>query len=172
MKKTRLEELFIMCLAFAVCMMAFVATGCGEKKSCEKPRMTSGEGMVGVSLPGLGGCFSSGEGCGDCSLWSQSCKFVAAHEEARGGNADEKKGQAFIGIQNVYYEDQGCMGCSSYEATSCWAAGVQENDSWVVAAEHPSLGGCAISNIAGCGGGGEYFVKKVFDELLIQTKLR
>lgn len=172
MKKTRLEELFIMCLVFTMCMMIFVATGCGEKKSCEKPRMTSEEGLVGVSLPGLGGCLSSGEGCGDCSLWSQSCKFVAASQEAGGNKTEEKKGISFIGVQNVYYEDKGCMGCSSYEATSCWAAAVREDNAWVVAGEHPSLGGCAVSNIVGCGGGQEYVVKKFFDELLIEVKLR
>ena len=164
-KKSRFEEVFILCLTFTVCMMGFIATGCGQKKSCETIKVTSATGVVGVSLPGLGGILSSGEGCGDCSLWSQSCKFVVGRPPTAMEGNREKKEASFIGVENVFYEDKGIMGCSSYEATSCWTVAAQSDDWWIVAAEHPTCGACSISS-AGCGGGREQVIKATFHEIL------
>ena len=169
-KKSRFEEVFILCLTFTVCMMGFIATGCGQKKSCETIKVTSESDVVGVSLPGLGGCLTSGEGCGDCSLWSQSCKFVAGRSATAMGGNREKKEVSFVGAANIFYEDKGVMGCTSYEATSCWTAAAQSDDWWIVAGEHPTCGSCSISS-AGCGGGREQVVRETFNDILMGLNL-
>lgn len=169
-RKSKVEELFIICLTFTVCMMGFVATGCGEKKSCETIKVTSESDVVGVSLPGLGGCLTSGEGCGDCSLWSQSCKFVAGRPATAMGGNREKKEVSFVGAANFFYEDKGVMGCTSYEATSCWTVAAQSDNGWIVAGEHPTCGSCSVSS-AGCGGGREQTVKNALYEILRELNL-
>ena len=162
--KSRTEELFVLFVVFTLCMTGFVAAGCGGSKSCEKPKLGAYQGVSGISLPGLGGCFSSGEGCGDCSLWSQSCKAMGGSFSDGVDENGQKKAVSFVGIQDVYYvESDSCMGCgTSYSATSCWAGGLKGQGIWVVAASHPTFGSCSLSNM-GCGGPGSYILKKVFD---------
>ncbi len=74
---------FISILSFSL----FLGTGCGQEKSCELPKIgcestdtdnVGGIGGVGVSIPGCGGCLSSGAGwgCDTFGLWSQSVKAV------------------------------------------------------------------------------------------------
>lgn len=68
-EKTKGEQIFILLLILAASAALLCAAGCGGGKSCEKPSCGSEEAPDGTgtargcSIPGYGGCLSSGKGC-------------------------------------------------------------------------------------------------------------
>lgn len=106
------KQMFIIMLLFGAIIGIFCMAGCGEK-DCETPSYDSvevGDGEVSVcSLPGCGGCLTSGEGCG-CALWPQSIKYVSLTEDA----------SYLKGCDVRYYTKQNCLGCVYYTEDSCY----------------------------------------------------
>lgn len=66
-EKTKGEQIFILLLILAASAAFLCAAGCGGGKSCEKPACgnegASDGSARGCSIPGYGGCLSSGKGC-------------------------------------------------------------------------------------------------------------
>ncbi len=162
--KSKMEQIFVLMLLFTVCSVILCATGCGGSKSCEKPQCGSspipGTAIYGVSVPGCGGIFSSGQGCGfdTCGLWSQSIKGVIGKgEEKRFIDSAEKSEKIYgVGCDNQYYKNEGCGGCArSDNLKSCYGVVMVENPTnWFVAlGKSPGselAGGCGLGCVA-CG---------------------
>lgn len=126
--KTKGEQIFLLCLIFICAFGLLCITGCGGN-SCETPKCQSddtyGTNAKVISLPGCGGCMTSGRGCDSC-LWAQSCKFISVSgvEESEVSKAKED----FKGCDVRYY-DGGCLGCG-YEEKSCYSGWIKiESDS-------------------------------------------
>lgn len=125
-QKSKGEQLFILILMFTALIGVFCLTGCGSKQSCEKPQCGSadfGSGTaVGCSIPGCGGCISSGKGC-NAACWPQSCKIVHASEEEiqekideeTNAKTDEKIVTTITACDIRYYDGGGCFGCNQKE---------------------------------------------------------
>lgn len=120
--KSKLEQVFIMMVLFIGCLSVFAFTGCGGAKSCEtiKCNVVNDDGQLGtgVSVPGCGGCLSSGKGCNSC-LWAQSYKCVAGSDSAEIGDEEDRStvGTKVIGCDARYYGN-GCAGCGQKEKSS------------------------------------------------------
>ena len=120
--KSKLEQIFIMMVLFIGCLGIFTFTGCGGRKSCEtiKCNAVNGDGKVGagVSVPGCGGCLSSGKGCNSC-LWAQSYKCAAGSDSMEVGSEEETSTAStrVIGCDARYY-GAGCVGCGQKEKSS------------------------------------------------------
>lgn len=135
-EKNKAEEVFILCVMCIVCMMAFVACGCGSQgKSCEKPNCSSSGDNYCVSIPGCGGCLTSGRGCGNCSLWSQACIVYS------GKDGDE---DAFAILDEYYVENSGCAGCKTYKAESCGVVMFTGKEKPSFIFNHPTCGSCGL----------------------------
>ncbi len=121
------EQLFILFLMFAALLGAFGVMGCGGQ-SCETPKCGSEDAYIGgkasgCSIPGCGGCLSSGRGC-NSSCWPQSCKFVKFTGE---DNEDDTVVQKISACDVQYYGD-GCTGCGQSKK-SCYTGCVKAEDS-------------------------------------------
>lgn len=93
----------------SMCLM-----GCGGDQSCETLAcgtldIEGGSGF-GISIPGCGGCLSSGSGCDSC-LWGQSHKIACVTQEYEGET------NKYLGCDNRYFGD-GCLGCGQSEKTA------------------------------------------------------
>ena len=142
--KPKTEQFFLLLLmsigAFALFCMA---AGCGSN-SCETISCGSdcddGYKTASISIPGCGGCLTSGRGCNSC-LWPQSCKISAGcwdgtendGESTEGSNEDsyedtmegstedtntaQGNSAKIIGCDNRYYGNS-CLGCQS--ENSCY----------------------------------------------------
>lgn len=128
--KIKGEQLFQLFIAAMGCLIILCITGCGGN-SCEKPRCNAKADdnlgkTIGIdsatkcSVPGCGGCLTSGKGCNSC-LWSQSTKCGFANGEFLDGTAD-----GIISCDTVYYAP-GCMGCGSEEKHSYTACVTAES---------------------------------------------
>lgn len=110
-EKSKSEQIFILLALCFISLGIFCITGCGtqncENISCECNEAGDAKVKV-ISLPGLGGLCSSGEGCG-CALWAQSCKIVFV-------NDDEHK--AKISAFDIQYYDKNSLGCAYLD--SCY----------------------------------------------------
>lgn len=152
------EHLFYLLLIGIAGFMVLCATGCGGN-SCETVQCGDYEeedgAFYGVSIPGCGGCLTSGKGCGSC-LWPQSCKILY-------GNIDIGEKQALVGVDTRYYTS-GCLGCGQTEESCYSGCLIQDSKNWGVvygstdSEEHligcaNGCGGCAASD-----GAGQYFV--------------
>lgn len=124
--KSKWEQMFIMLMMSASCLCAVAFTGCGGGRSCETIKCNSvnedGLVMTGLSIPGCGGCLSSGKGCNSC-LWAQSYKCAAGLETEEVEVEEEDNVQTdtanfkIVGCDAHYYGD-GCAGCGQKEKTS------------------------------------------------------
>jgi len=121
-KKSKMEQLFILVILFIGGFGVFALSGCGGK-SCETPKCGSqefnGGRATGISIPGCGGCLSSGKGCNSC-LWPQSCKFSCAswEQEYTDDEGETVTDTASVkGCDTRYYGD-GCLGCAQKEKVS------------------------------------------------------
>lgn len=114
--KSKGEQLFQLLIASVGCAVVFCATGCGGE-SCEMPKCSAKQdddlgkvvgitSATGCSVPGCGGCLSSGKGCNSC-LWSQSTKCVLANGEFLDGEAE-----TINSCDTIYYSPS-CFGCGS-----------------------------------------------------------
>lgn len=92
---------------------AFCITGCGNKQSCETPKCGSedfGAGTaIGCSIPGCGGCLTSGEGC-NAACWPQACKIVHASAKEKDEETGEKAIAKITACDTRYYDGGGCCG--------------------------------------------------------------
>ncbi|MCM1266827.1 MAG: hypothetical protein NC302_02900 [Bacteroidales bacterium] len=130
--KSKSEQVFLMMLLSVGCLCAVILTGCGGK-SCEtiKCNSVNEDGLVitGISVPGCGGCLTSGEGCNSC-LWAQSYKCVAGSEseevEEEDGNTSTDR-MRVIGCDARYYGG-GCAGCEQKQKSS-YVGCVNQKDS-------------------------------------------
>lgn len=118
-EKSKVEQLFIVTLMFVALIGVFCITGCGGKKSCETPKCGSGEAneAYGCSIPGCGGCLSSGSGC-NTACWPQSCKYVSFSSSEEDESSGEEKDFKIKACDTRYYGD-GCLGCGQSEK-SCY----------------------------------------------------
>lgn len=120
-KKTKGEQLFILCMLFVLSFGVLCVTSCGGS-SCEAPRCGieefEGGTAKGVSIPGCGGCLSSKKGC-DSVLWPQSCKFVSLSNTEVDASTQEELESKIVGCDIRYYGD-GCLGCGQQEK-SCYS---------------------------------------------------
>ena len=118
-KKGKTEQLFLLCLIFIGAFGWLCITGCGGG-SCETPKCGSeeiyGVKAVGISLPGCGGCLTSGRGCNSC-LWPQSYKFISVYGDEESQEVQEEIN--FKGVDIRYY-DGGCLGCGQ-EEKNCYS---------------------------------------------------
>ena len=168
-KRSKSEQMFVLLLIFVMCSIVFCFAGCGGVKSCETPKCgdsdVMGVSMIGVSVPGCGGLFSSGQGCGfdTCGLWSQSIKGVAGYDSKEriieiesNTQADNKRSNdkissedntkkvvdkdrmLVLGCDNQYYKNEGCGGCMrSDNLRSCYGVLAVDNPvDWFVAVGH------------------------------------
>lgn len=174
-QKSKSEQLFILMLLFLMLIGVFCITGCGNKQSCETPKCGSedfGAGTaIGCSIPGCGGCISSGKGC-NAACWPQSCKMVHASEveiqerideetnEETDEKTDEKTVKSITSINAItacdirYYDGGGCLGCNQKEKncyTGCITAEDSNNDMNGIFYSTDS-GEKIIGCINGCGG--------------------
>ena len=121
-RKSKKEQVFLL-LMMTIFVFGFMCvTGCGgSKKSCEKVKFSKKSeediNFAGVSIPGCGGCLSSGRGCNSC-LWAQSYKLSAAcnekSEELEGEEEETSNNYKVAGCHTTYYADS-CGGCSQEE---------------------------------------------------------
>lgn len=120
--KSKLEQVFIMMVLFISCLGVFTFTGCGGGKSCETIKCNAinddNRMAAGISVPGCGGCLSSGKGCNSC-LWPQSYKCVAGSDrmEVKDGEDTSTVGTRIVGC-DIHYFGAGCVGCGQKEKSS------------------------------------------------------
>ena len=130
-EKTKAEQLFIVMLMFAALLGLFCAAGCGGGKSCETPKCGSedfGNGTVrGCSIPGCGGCLTSGKGC-NTSCWPQSCKLITASSSEKNEETGEKDAVKIFACDTRYYAQNGCLGCGQIEK-NCYYGCIKNKDS-------------------------------------------
>ena len=113
-----------MLLILAASAALLCAAGCGGGKSCEKPSCGSEEAPDGTgtargcSIPGYGGCLSSGKGC-NSACWPQSYKLVtlSIKKEDEDEEEEEKTVINMKACDTRYYGD-GCLGCGQQEKSS------------------------------------------------------
>lgn len=107
-KRGKLEQMFVLMLMFVSMIGVVCLVGCGGGQSCERPKCGSedyGNATArGCSIPGCGGCLTSGKGC-NTACWPQSCKVVSV--------LGSEKNDSDLGIVacDVNYYGGGCMGC-------------------------------------------------------------
>lgn len=122
-QKTKEEQFFILFLMLAFIIGALCLTGCGGGNSCETPycgrEEYDGYKATGCSIPGCGGCLSSGKGC-DCALWPQAVKVVHGTGKAEGAKLK------ITGCDARYYGG-GCLGCGQTEK-SCYNGCINGKD--------------------------------------------
>lgn len=109
MKKS--EQLFVLGIGCIGVLGLLCVSGCSGC-SVELPQCgginEGGIQAVGVSVPGCGGCLTSGKGCGSC-LWSQTIKlFAGCIEESGTEEALAGETYTYLGCDNEYYG--GCCG--------------------------------------------------------------
>lgn len=128
--KSRREQFFILIIACIGVFGLFVLSGCGGN-SCETLRCGReeyrGGNTMGISIPGCGGCLSSGKGCDSC-LWPQSCKISCAEWEEGYADSDNNlitNNANIKGCDNRYYGG-GCLGCGQVEK-SCYLGCININ---------------------------------------------
>lgn len=99
-KKKKSKEIFTLIMGCLMCCVVLCIAGCGGK-SCQKPSCQSANGITVVSLPGCGGCLTSGWGC-NTGCWSQAYGCM--------GIRDGCDGCGFVAANN-YYGSKSCIGC-------------------------------------------------------------
>ncbi|MBR1862630.1 MAG: hypothetical protein IJ806_00900 [Ruminococcus sp.] len=125
--KSRAEQLFIMIAGSIMCYAILCITGCGGKScECVKFGCENGDNYsgIGISIPGLAGCFSSGKGCNSC-LCAQSRKCFYFKGEAYDVVDKTEKTLTITACDTRYY-GAGCLGCGQVEK-SC-AIGCADGD--------------------------------------------
>lgn len=169
------EQLFIITLMFVTLIGLFCVTGCGGGKSCEKIKYGSedleGATVRGCSVPGCGGCLTSGKGC-NSSCWAQSCKVVSVSGSEKEESTGKKTSISEVACDVRYYGD-GCLGCDQREKNcynGCIYAeydgdgeygffyGSSDNDEKFIGC-HDGCGGCVGSD--GIGGSEMYDLERV-----------
>lgn len=134
-QKSKGEQLFILMLLFSMLIGVCCITGCGNKQSCETPKCGSedfGAGKaVGCSIPGCGGCLTSGEGC-NAACWPQACKIVHASAKEKDEETGEKAIAKITACDTRYYDGGGCcggcFGCNQ-EEKSCYTGCIKIKNS-------------------------------------------
>ena len=165
MKRTKKEQLFILIMLFIFVLGLLCISGCGES-SCETPKCSSEDysngSYMGVSVPGVGGCISSGEGCNSC-FYAQSHKFIFIKNEDSCLGCTTRE-SSLIGCDTRYYDDaqqekSSYLGCINYKDREDEITGI--------------FYGCSSCDerVIGCGGGcvgcletggvGENFIRSV-----------
>ena len=119
-QKTKKEQIFILVMLSIFVFSFMCISGCGgQTKSCEIAKCNKetedGLNAIGVSIPGCGGCLTSGRGCNSC-LWAQSYKIsVAYNEEGQESETEELDADyKMVGCNTMYYADS-CGGCAQEE---------------------------------------------------------
>lgn len=122
-KKSKLERILIISSLFILGSIVLCVTGCGGA-SCETIQCGSldeeGISIKGISIPGCGGCLSSGSGC-NCALWPQavkiSCGRIKQDLGEDSGEADFKTVR-ILGCNDKYYGKKDIFGCDTGEKSS------------------------------------------------------
>ena len=127
--RSKSEQFFMLTLLFVTVLGIFCVTGCGGK-SCETPKCGSqaylGGTARGGSIPGCGGCLSSGKGC-NSACWPQSCKVVNISSDEKDEETDEESVAKITACDTRYYGD-GCLGCGQSQK-SCYGGCIKvENE--------------------------------------------
>lgn len=118
-QKSKAEQIFLLCLLFVFAFGLLCVTGCDgcdcETVQCGSEELEGGSATA-VSIPGCGGCISSGKGCNSC-LWAQSTKLACSSQSGE-EDGDEVK-MNINGCDTRYYGGD-CMGCDQ-EEKSCYS---------------------------------------------------
>ena len=128
-KKTKAEQFFLLTMMFVALLGIFCVTGCGgnscETFDCGSEKIGTATAF-GCSIPGCGGCLTSGRGC-NTACWPQSCKCVTVTdvEEAELNGEYPPK---ITGCDTRYYGD-GCLGCAQSEKSCYYGVTVDEDES-------------------------------------------
>ncbi len=124
-KCTKGEQFFVLLLVCILCFGAFCLTGCGGSSSCEcvgcNYKNEDGLRVYGCSIPGIGGCLSSGRGCDSC-LWPQAYKCISVRDK-------EDDSTTYIKAIDVQYYGGACSACGTKEK-ACYSGcyGYNEDD--------------------------------------------
>lgn len=192
MSREKQKQFMLILMISLLSSMLFLGTGCGQK-SCETPKVgcesTDNADGLGISIPGCGGCLSSGSGwgCDTCGAWSQSIKIVAgtasreyivtedkkdSKNKAHDDNSDKKvkteTDTAFVvGVDDQYYVNEGCGGCQNNKLHATY--GVVACDSpatWLVSVGNHPKGELYVGCGSGCASIGACGTKKPGRETL------
>nr|WP_300789166.1 hypothetical protein [uncultured Acetatifactor sp.] len=144
----KFEQLFVLgigCVSMLGLLCLSGCTGCSiEMPQCGGINEEGGR-FVGVSVPGCGGCLSSGKGCGSC-LWSQAVKFFAGCIEDTGSTGET---YTYLGCDNEYYG-----GCCGRDEGACYGGFmVQDIENWGIVWGDYSGGGEQKEHLLGVADG-------------------
>ena len=193
MNMEKQKQFMLLMLIAILSATLLLGTGCGQGKSCELPKASceSEDNMtgMGVSIPGCGGCLSSGSGwgCDTCGLWSQSVKIVAVSanreyivvddkkdkkdnndKESKEENTRKETDSAFvIGLDDQYYVNEGCGGCQNNKIRAIYGVAACDSPAtWLISVGHYPKGELFIGCGSGCGSIGACGKNKPGRELL------
>lgn len=127
-KKAKSEQLFVLMIMFITLAGVFCVTGCSGNNSCETPKYGNEESSnlkaIGCSIPGCGGCLSSGSGC-NSACWPQSCKIVRGTSNNSSSQTDNNEILKITACDTRYYGNNGC----GQEEKSCYSGCLKLEDS-------------------------------------------
>lgn len=144
------KNLFYLLIIGIIGFILLCATGCGDN-SCETLQYGNYEDddvkFCGASVPGCGGCLTSGKGCGSC-LWPQSCKLLYGNSEVENDDSN----QTLVAVDTHYYSS-GCLGCGQTEESCYSGCLIQDSQNWGLVygsteSDDEHIFGCSD----GCGG--------------------
>ena len=152
-REPRMKQFFVLILLSVFCFGLLCISGCGGT-SCETIKCGSYEDgdsyAKGISVPGCGGCFTSGRGCDSC-LWSQSNKITCASIKEGAGVTGNLEKIQLVGCDTRYY-DGGCLGCGQREK-SCYSGVYTTNtENWGIFIGSTDSGEKYLGCTDGCGG--------------------
>lgn len=180
MKQSKKEQFFLLCMLMMASFGLFMITGCGgnamECVRC-KTNCEDNSHSVGISLPGCGGCLSSGKGCNSC-LWAQSVKFVCSnfsYEIPASNNPENRNTKEeqihLIGCDTQYY-DKSYLGCEPTLKSTYSGFYEQNPKSWLIFCGSTDYGnhvlGCMDGSCATCSG--KYF--DLYNELIVPLEIQ
>lgn len=138
----KMKQFFALTLISMFSFLLLCATGCESGgKSCEPIRCESksdkNNKLMGLSIPGCGGLFSPGRGCGfdTCGLWSQRIIGIIGVEKIK-----QNEKSFILGVDNHYYKNEGCISsCSdANKLKSCHALVIFGGGNYLISLGRPS----------------------------------
>lgn len=116
-KRSVLFELIILCVFIFAILLVCSCTSCGITS-----KAIGNSSIKGITIPGLGGCLSSGKGCNSC-LYSESVACFNYNS-----NKDTSSEVSVTACDNVYLGS--CLGCGvNRHHTSCGYISLAESGS-------------------------------------------
>lgn len=132
MKKSKKEKIFSLLLIFIGMVCILFTSGCNFKISDRSSgtgyvHMGTGEGLAGISIPGLGGCLSPGQGCDSC-LWVDSCKISVGKYYPTTYASNMNEVPAISGCGSYPIKSINVCGCNGVYYGSCTGCGTDKKN--------------------------------------------